>query len=73
MASSRSRRRPKSCAAIALRARRKSTLLELTQSRALQLQAASAVVSAQYTVVFQRALISYFTGELDPVNVSLSG
>lgn len=49
-----------------------STLLELTQSRALQLQAASAVVSAQYTVVFQRALISYYTGELDPANVSLS-
>lgn len=49
-----------------------STLLELTQSRALQLQAASAVVSAQYTVVFQRALISYYTGEPDPANMSLS-
>jgi outer membrane protein len=49
-----------------------STLLELTQARALQLQAASAVVGAQYTLVFQRALISYYTGELDPSNVSLS-
>ncbi|MEO8620342.1 MAG: TolC family protein, partial [bacterium] len=49
-----------------------STLLELTQARALQLQAASAVVSAQYTLVFQRALISYYTGELDPSSVSLS-
>ncbi|MEP6991209.1 MAG: TolC family protein [bacterium] len=49
-----------------------STLLELTQARALQLQAASAVVTAQYTVVFQRALISYYTGALDPAHVSLA-
>lgn len=49
-----------------------STLLELTQARAAQLQAASAVISAQYTLVFQRSLISYYTGELDPAKLSLS-
>ena len=42
-----------------------STLLELTQSRAAQLQAASAVVSARYTVAFQRAAMSYYAGDLE--------
>jgi outer membrane protein len=42
-----------------------STLLELTQARAAQLQAASAVVSARYTVAFQRAAMSYYVGDLE--------
>jgi outer membrane protein len=42
-----------------------STLLELTQARAAQLQAASAVVSARYTVAFQRAAMSYYAGDLE--------
>jgi outer membrane protein len=43
-----------------------ATLVELAQSRASQVQAASAEVSARYDVVFQQALMSYYTGELDP-------
>ncbi len=48
-----------------------STLLELTQARASQLQAASAVVTARYTIAFQRALMSYYTGDLQPDAVTL--
>jgi outer membrane protein len=35
-----------------------ATLVELTQARATQVQAASAVVSARYNLVFQQALMS---------------
>jgi outer membrane protein len=49
------------------------TLVELTQARAAQVQAASAVVSARYGLVFQQALMSYYTGELDPAHVLLNG
>jgi outer membrane protein len=49
------------------------TLVELTQARAAQVQAASAVVSARYGLVFQQALMSYYTGELDPAHVVLAG
>jgi len=49
------------------------TLVELTQARAAQVQAASAVVSARYGLVFQQALMSYYTGELDPAHVALNG
>jgi outer membrane protein len=49
------------------------TLVELTQARAAQVQAASAVVSARYGLVFQQALMSYYTGELDPAHVVLNG
>jgi outer membrane protein len=49
------------------------TLVELTQARAAQVQAASAVVSAKYGLVFQQALMSYYTGELDPAHVALNG
>ena len=38
-----------------------------------QVQAASAVVSARYGLVFQQALMSYYTGELDPAHVVLNG
>ena len=43
-----------------------STLLELTQARASQLQAATAVVNARNAMAFQDALMPYYTGELDP-------
>ncbi|HMA00928.1 MAG: TolC family protein [Gemmatimonas sp.] len=49
------------------------TLVELTQARTAQVQAASAVVSARYGLVFQQALMSYYTGELDPAHVMLDG
>ena len=49
------------------------TLVELTQARAAQVQAASAVVSARYGLVFQQTLMSYYTGELDPAHVVLNG
>ncbi|HLB10925.1 MAG TPA: TolC family protein [Gemmatimonadaceae bacterium] len=49
------------------------TLVELTQARTAQVQAASAVVSARYGLVFQQALMSYYTGELDPAHVMLNG
>jgi outer membrane protein len=42
------------------------TLVELTQAQAAQVQAASAVVNARYSLVFQQALMSYYTGQLDP-------
>jgi outer membrane protein len=47
------------------------TLVELTQARAGQVQAASAVVSARYGLVFQQAIMSYYTGELDPTRITL--
>jgi hypothetical protein len=50
---------------------RAATLVELTQSQAAQVQAASALVNARYTLVFQQSLMSYYTGELDPTNVRL--
>jgi outer membrane protein len=50
-----------------------STLLELTQARAAQLQAASAVVSARYTVAFQRAAMSYYAGDLEAGMTVLGG
>ncbi|MFL5607385.1 MAG: TolC family protein [Gemmatimonadaceae bacterium] len=48
-----------------------STLLELTLARGAQVQAASAVVSARYTLVFQEALMPYYTGDLDPARAVL--
>jgi outer membrane protein len=48
-----------------------ATLVELTQSQAAQVQAASALVNARYALVFQQSLMSYYTGELDPANVRL--
>ncbi|HEU0055095.1 MAG TPA: TolC family protein [Longimicrobium sp.] len=47
------------------------TLVELTQARATQVEAASALVAARYNLVFQRTLISYYVGELDPAAVPL--
>ena len=48
-----------------------ATLLEVTQARAAQLQAASALVTARYALLFQRTLIGYYTGDLNPRNVSI--
>jgi len=49
-----------------------SSLLELTQARASQLQAATAVVSARNALAFQNALMPYYTGELDPARALLA-
>ncbi|HVY79461.1 MAG TPA: TolC family protein [Steroidobacteraceae bacterium] len=43
-----------------------ATLVELTQARAAQVQAASALVTARYNLQFQRILLDYYVGDLDP-------
>lgn len=43
-----------------------STLVEVSQARASQVQAASALVSARYATLFQRVLMDYYVGDLDP-------
>ena len=48
-----------------------ATLVELTQARATQVQAASAYVNARYNLIFQQSLMSYYTGELDPQKLVL--
>lgn len=48
-----------------------ATLVELTQSRTAHVQATSALVSARYNVIFQRTLLHYYVGDLDPENVTL--
>lgn len=50
-----------------------STLVELTQARASQVQAAGSLVNARYTLVFQDALMEYYTGALNPSDVRLGG
>jgi outer membrane protein len=50
-----------------------ATLVEVTQARATQAQAASAVVSARYNLVLQRTLIAYHVGDLDPASATLGG
>ena len=50
-----------------------STLLELTQARASQLQANVAVVNARNALAFQNALLPYYTGELDITKTLLDG
>jgi outer membrane protein TolC len=47
------------------------TLVELAQARATRVQAASAVITARYTLVFQATLMPYYTGELDAEHVTL--
>jgi outer membrane protein len=42
-----------------------STLVELTQARATQVRAASALVSARYNLLFQRTLVDYYVGNID--------
>lgn len=43
-----------------------ATLVELSQARALQVQAASVRVQARYDLVFQERLLDYYTGRLVP-------
>jgi outer membrane protein len=49
------------------------TLVELAQARATQVQAASAVVTSRYALVFQASLMPYYTGELQPDRIALQG
>jgi outer membrane protein len=46
-----------------------STLVELTQARATQVQAASSLVTARFNLQFQRTLVDYYTGDLDPARL----
>ena len=46
-----------------------ATLVELTQARAVGVQAASAIVSARYNLLFQRTLMDYYLGVLNPETV----
>ena len=48
-----------------------ATLLEVTQARAAQLQAASALVTARYGLLFQKTLIGYYVGDLNPRAVTI--
>lgn len=47
------------------------TLLEVTTARAQLVQAASAVVTARFTLAFQQSLMAYFVGDLVPELVTL--
>lgn len=48
-----------------------ATFVEVTLARATLIQAQSAVVNARTSVSFQRALMSYYTGDLDPNNAHI--
>jgi outer membrane protein len=48
-----------------------ATLVEVTLARASLIQAQSSVVSARSSLIFQQALMSYYTGALDPGNVNV--
>jgi len=50
-----------------------ATLVEVTLARASLIQAQSSVVSARSSLIFQQALMSYYTGALDPSNVNVGG
>ena len=41
-----------------------ATLVELTQARAVQVEAASALVRAKSNLIFQRTLVDYYAGTL---------
>ena len=64
-------------AALALRAAQSryqvglATFVEVTLARATLVEAQSAVVSARSSLSFQQALMSYYTGVLDPGAVRL--
>ena len=47
------------------------TLVELTQARAVLAQAQSQLVSARYNLVFQREVVNYSIGDLDPDSVAI--
>ena len=48
-----------------------ATFVEVALARAILIQAQSAVVNARSSVAFQRALMSYYTGDLDPNNAHI--
>jgi outer membrane protein len=48
-----------------------ATLVEVTQARAANVQAASAVATARNNLVLQQTVLSYYTGDLDPKSVTL--
>lgn len=48
-----------------------ATLVEVTQARATSVQAASALVSARYNLLFQGKLLDYYLGDLNPQDVRL--
>jgi outer membrane protein len=48
-----------------------ATLVELTQARTTQVQAASALVSARYNLLFQRTLLDYYVGDLVPERATM--
>ena len=48
-----------------------ATLLEVTQARATLTQASSALISARYGLLFQRTLIGYYVGDLNPRAVAI--
>ena len=50
-----------------------ATLTEVSVARAAQISAASALVNARYTLIFQQSLMSYYTGSLDPAALTLGG
>jgi outer membrane protein len=43
-----------------------ATFVELAQARATRVQAAGALVSGRYNLLFQRVLVDYYVGESDP-------
>lgn len=47
------------------------TLVEVTQARATLAQAQSALVTARYNLLFQRTLVDYYVGDLDPAAVPI--
>jgi outer membrane protein len=49
-----------------------ATLVEVTQARATSVQAASALVSARYNLLFQGKLLDYYLGDLNPQDVTLN-
>jgi outer membrane protein len=50
-----------------------ATLLEITQARNQLVQAQSSLSTAKYNLVLTQAVLSYYTGELDPNNIKLGG
>jgi outer membrane protein len=50
-----------------------ATLLEVTQARAAQVESASALVNARYSLMLQGTLLAYQTGDLNPATAILTG
>lgn len=48
-----------------------ATLVDVTQARASQVSAASAEATARNNLVLQQAVMSYYTGDLDPARMTL--